>query len=114
VIPIVTGFFLLILTVQKSPSLTLLRALGAPASSLVVSVLAQTVLVVIAGFAAGAGLSALAFATPAFLGATLELGRLAVTFAILLVLSALASIGAIRRVLRIEPVEATILHGAIR
>jgi putative ABC transport system permease protein len=114
VILLVTGFFFVILTVQKSASLTLLRALGAPAGSLVTAVLVQTVVVVVSGFVVGVGLSAIALVFPAFLGATLEASPVGGALGILLVLGLLASLGAIRRVLRIEPVEATMLHGAIR
>ena len=45
VVALVTGFFFLILTVQKTPSLTLLRAVGAPASYLVRGLIQQVILV---------------------------------------------------------------------
>jgi putative ABC transport system permease protein len=114
VILVVTGFFFLILTVQKAPALTLLRALGAPAGSLVVAVLTQTVLVVVAGCAVGTVVSALTLLAPPFLGATLELQQVGITLFILLGLSAVASVGSIRRVLSIDPMEATVVRGAIR
>lgn len=79
VILVVTGFFFLILTVQKAPALTLLRALRAPAGSLVVAVLPQTILVVVAGCAVGTVVSALTLSAPPFLGATLALRQVGVT-----------------------------------
>ena len=45
VVALVTGFFFLILTVQKTAALTLLRAMGAPARYLVRSLIQQVVLV---------------------------------------------------------------------
>lgn len=48
VVPLVTGLFFLIITLQKSRSLTLLRAIGAPARVLVRALLVQ-VLVIIGG-----------------------------------------------------------------
>jgi putative ABC transport system permease protein len=114
VILIVTAFFFLILTVQKAPSLTLLRALGAPTSSVVVTVLTQAAVVVAVGFALGAVLSQLALVASPLGAATLDPLQALTTLVILLVLGAVASLGAIRRVLRIDPVEATVPTGGIR
>lgn len=114
VILVVTGFFFLILTVQKAPALTLLRALGAPAGSLVTTVLAQAVLVIVVGFAAGVAMSALMLLAPPFLGATLDTWQVGLTFLVLLGLAVVASMASIRRVLRIDPMQATAVRGAIR
>ena len=46
VVPCVTGLFFLIITFQKANSLTLLRAIGAPAGRLVASLLIQVVIIV--------------------------------------------------------------------
>ena len=51
--PCVTGLFFLIVTFQKAGSLTLLRALGAPASRLVSSLLIQVLIILVAGLAVG-------------------------------------------------------------
>jgi putative ABC transport system permease protein len=80
----------------------------------VTAVLVQAGVVVVSGFLLGVGLSAVTLPFPAFLGARLEAASVAGALGILLVLGLLASLGAIRRVLRIEPVEATLVHGAIR
>ncbi len=116
VVILVTGFFFLILTVQKRSSLVLLRALGAPASGLVKALLVQVLMVVGGGLVIGAGLAIglLAVSGGGGLGATVDPSSLAVVVVLVLGLSVLASIGSIRRVLRIQPAEATISAGGVR
>ncbi len=108
VVPCVTGLFFLIVTFQKSGALTLLRAIGAPAGRLVSSLLVQAVVIVGAGFALGTLLYApvsqlrlggipLRFETAAVVGWAVALMLLGVG----------SSLVAARRVLRIDPVEAT-------
>jgi len=107
VVALVTGFFFLILTVQKTASLTLLRAVGAPAGYLIRGLLQQVALVLGAALvfavlllqAAVAGLSA-------GLPLTIEPGALLASTLIILVLSMLGVAFSIWRVLRIEPVHA--------
>ena len=108
VIPCVTGLFFLIITFQKSRALTLLRAIGAPASRLVGSLLFQAVLLVGLGFLIGIALYA-PVSQQRLGGIQLRFETTAVvTWAILLlVLGAASSLLAVRRVLSIEPVEAT-------
>ena len=53
VVPCVTGLFFLIVTFQKANSLTLLRAIGAPAGRLVSSLLIQVVVIIGAGLPLG-------------------------------------------------------------
>ncbi|OWY59703.1 hypothetical protein B7486_73150 [cyanobacterium TDX16] len=108
VVPLVSGLFFLIVTLQKSRSLTLLRAIGAPSSRLVTSLLGQVALVMAAGIALGTLLYAplsvqrlgtiqLSFQTAAVIG-----------WAVLLfVLGLLSALVAARRVLAIDPVAAT-------
>lgn len=108
VIPCITGLFFLIITFQKSRALTLLRAIGAPARRLVSALLIQAVVIVGLGFGIGVALYApvsqqriggiaLRFETTA-----------AITWAILLVVLGLgSSLLSARRVLRIDPIEAT-------
>lgn len=113
VVVVVAGLFFLILTVQKASSLTLLRAIGVGGAALARSLLVQVVLVVIGGIVVGAALTTAALgASNASLGASLGAAQLLRTGAIVLVLAIIASLGAIRRVLRIEPIRATI-PGAI-
>ena len=52
VVPLVTGLFFLIITLQKARALTLLRAIGAPAGVLVRSLLVQVVIIIGGGVAA--------------------------------------------------------------
>ncbi len=108
VIPCVTGLFFLIVTFQKSRALTLLRAIGAPARRLIASLLLQAAIIVGAGFLTG-----LALYAPV---SQLRLGGIPLRFetravivwaAVLLVLGIGSSIVAARRVLSIDPIEAT-------
>ncbi|MBK9178777.1 MAG: peptide ABC transporter permease [Acidimicrobiales bacterium] len=108
VVTLITGFFFLIITTQKARALTLLRAVGAPSGYLVRSLLVQVVLVMVAGIAAGwllLELASVGVGTGISLNAepSLVIG----TGVVLLVLAVLASLGAVRRVLRIDPIEAT-------
>ncbi|MGB8651912.1 MAG: peptide ABC transporter permease [Mycobacteriales bacterium] len=112
VVVVVAGLFFLILTVQKASALTLLRAIGIGGGALVRSLLVQVVLVVLGGVVLGAALTTGALgASNASLGASLGAAQLFQTAAIVLVLATIASLGAIRRVLRIEPIRATIPGG---
>ncbi len=108
VVPCVTGLFFLIITFQKAGSLTLLRALGAPARRLVSALLVQAALILFAGFALGVALYApvsqirlggipLRFETAAVIGWATALGTLGIG----------SSLFAARRVLAIDPVDAT-------
>ncbi|MEZ5294739.1 MAG: ABC transporter permease [Ilumatobacteraceae bacterium] len=108
VIPCVTGLFFLIITFQKSGALTLLRAIGAPAKRLVGSLLVQAVIIVTVGYAIG-----LALYTPLSqrrLGGIqlrFETTAVVVWAVLLLVLGIGSSLIAARRVLKIDPIEAT-------
>jgi putative ABC transport system permease protein len=115
VVTLVTGFFFLILTVQKARSLTLLRALGAPTAQLVLALLWQVLLVVGGGIAVGTLLSwAVLQADVGGIGATLEPSTVLVTALLVLGLSLLASIGSARRVLAIDPASAVQGDGGAR
>jgi putative ABC transport system permease protein len=112
VVPCVTGLFFLIITFQKANSLTLLRAIGAPARRLVAALLIQVVVIVGAGYLIG-----LAMYTPVSAqrlgGIPLRFETAAVVFwaLLLLALAVLSSLVSARRVLQIDPIEAT--HGAV-
>lgn len=108
VVPLVTGLFFLITTLQKARSLTLLRAVGSRSGVLATSVLAQILFVLTFGIGLGVGLYALT--------TLIEVGTLRVRFDwaavlgwTLLVtgLSLIAGLGSVRRVLAIDPVTAT-------
>ncbi len=115
VVVIVVGFFFLILTVQKSASLTLLRAIGAPKRYLVQNLLAQIALVLALGFAIGVGMTLFVvnFAPSGDVSVTVSPSTVASTLAGIAVLSMLGGFAAIRRVLRIDPIEATMVGGRI-
>ena len=53
VVPLVTGLFFLIITLQKARALTLLRAIGAPAGVLVRSLLVQVLIIIGGGIVIG-------------------------------------------------------------
>lgn len=113
VVPLVAGLFFLIITLQKARALTLLRAIGAPASALVRSLLVQVMIVLGAGIVLG---------TLLFVPVSqVRVGKLSLTFntgavllwAVLLLALGLASaLVAARQVLAIDPVEATTGGGA--
>ncbi len=115
VVPLVTGLFFLIATLQKAPSLVLLRAIGAGATTLARSLVAQAVVISLAGLAFGVGLFALLSGR--------QVGGLTVRFdpvtvgvwvAAFLFLGLLGTIASLRRVLRIDPLQATGIGGGGR
>ena len=107
VVALVTGFFFLIMTVQKTAALTLLRALGAPAGYLVRGLIAQVALVLGVALLVAAGLLAATTATAnTGLSLTIEPGALVASTASIVGLSLLAVAFSVWRVLRIEPIQA--------
>jgi putative ABC transport system permease protein len=112
VVPCVTGLFFLIVTFQKANSLTLLRAIGAPAQRLVSSLLIQVIVIVGAGLLVGT-LLYYPVSQQALGGIALRFETAAVVFwsVLLLSLSVLSSLAAARRVLKIDPIEATTGQG---
>lgn len=112
VVVVVAGLFFLILTVQKASALTLLRALGVRAGALARSLLVQVVVVVVGGVIVGALFTEAALAASnSSLGASLSLSAIVRTGVIVGVLAVIASLGAVRRVLKIDPIRATIPGG---
>ncbi len=108
VVTIVTGVFFLILTVQKQRSLVLFRAIGAGRRDVVAPVLYQVLAVVGLGSLLGTAVAGLLLgAARDTFGSTLDPRTTVLTIGFLLVLGVLASIGAVRRVLAIDPIEAT-------
>jgi putative ABC transport system permease protein len=112
VVPCVTGLFFLIVTFQKANSLTLLRAIGAPAGRLVSSLLIQVVVIIGAGLAIGT-LLYYPLSQGQLGGLALEFETGAVVFwsVLLLTLGVASSLVAARRVLAIDPIEATTGQG---
>jgi len=112
VVALVTGFFFLILTVQKTAALTLLHAIGAPASYLVRGLLQQVSLVLgVALVVAIALLYAAVSGSSSGLALTIDPTALVTSAAIIVALSLLGVAFSIWRVVRIEPVEAVSHQG---
>lgn len=114
VVPLVTGLFFLIITFQKSAALTLLRAIGARTGVLVRSLLVQVVLVVGGGLAIGVGLYApLSQISLGDIALRFDAGAVVLWAFVLLALALLSALVAARRVLAIDPVEATSGGGGV-
>lgn len=108
VVPLVTGLFFLIITLQKSGSLTLLRAMGARSSVLVRALLVQVLIVIALGLAVGIGLYyPLSQARVGGLSLRFNGTVVLVWSSILLVLGLVSALASMRRVLQIDPIEAT-------
>lgn len=108
VVPFVTGLFFLIITFQKAAALTLLRAIGAPARRLVESLLIQVVLVVGVGLAVGIGLYApISQLRLGSIPLRFETGAVVFWSALLMAFGLLSALVSARRVLAIDPVDAT-------
>jgi len=107
VVALVTGFFFLILTVQKAQALTLLRAIGAPAGYLVRSLLQQVAVVLAVALVVALLLTIGAVAgSGTGLSLTIDPKALLTSGAIIVALSLIGSLAAIWRVLRIDPIQA--------
>jgi putative ABC transport system permease protein len=112
VVALVTGFFFLILTVQKAGSLTLLRAVGAPASYLIRGLLQQVALVLGVAFVVAVALLMAAVALSGTgLALRIEPQGLLVSTAVIVALSMLGVGVSIWRVLRLDPVHAVTRPG---
>lgn len=109
VVILLTGFFFLIITVQKIASLTLLRAVGASGSFLLRNLVLQVVLVIGAALAIAVPLTifSVSAASSAAFSAVVEPEVVVVTSIAIMLLGVLAAFGAMRRVARIDPAAAT-------
>lgn len=108
VVVLVTGFFFLILTVQKTQALTLLRAVGASSWYLIRNLALQVALVTVIGVAIASALLAIAAAASSEeFPIEADPGLIATTGGAVLVLALLASLASVRRVARIDPFTAT-------
>lgn len=114
VVTLVVAFFFLILTVQKAKPLTLLRAIGAPSSYLVRNLVVQIVAVMLTGVAIGIVLvlALRSVTTGGAIEVELVPGTVIPTVIALTVLALIGGLGAIRRVLQIEPIRATVDTGS--
>ena len=107
IVVVVTGFFFLILTVQKLRVFAALRAVGATTRFLAASIVVQVVMVVLVAAAAATALLGIAAALSSDAFPLRVDVRLVVTAtAAVLVFSLLASLVSIRRIGRVDPIEA--------
>ena len=114
VVPLVAGLFFLIITLQKARALTLLRAIGAPAGRLVQSLLIQALMVLGAGIVLGTLIwLPVSQATIGQLSLTFNPGAVLLWALLLLTLGLASALVAARRVLAIDPVEATTSGGGV-
>jgi putative ABC transport system permease protein len=108
VVPLVIGLFFLIVTFQKAGSLTLLRAIGAPGRKLVSSLLVQVVIVLGLGYLVGMALYApLSKQRLGTIPLQFETKAVIVWAVLLMSLGVLASMVSARRVMQIDPIQAT-------
>jgi len=115
VVPLITGLFFLIITLQKANALTLLRAVGVPGSALVRSLLFQVVVVLAAGIGIGVALyTPLANQRLGGIPLSFQTGAVVFWSITLLVLGVISSLVSARRVLSIDPIEATTGAGVER
>ncbi len=114
VVVLVVGFFFMILTVQKSKPLTLLRAIGAPRRYLVQNLLGQIVIVMAAGTVIGIALTLLVGTATSggAIDVSLDPAQVASTVGVLTVLALIGGLASVRRVLRIDPIRATLDAGS--
>jgi putative ABC transport system permease protein len=108
VVPLVTGLFFLIVTLQKAPSLVLLRAIGARAGALAQTLVLQALVVASAGLTTGVVFFAV-LSSREVGGLTIRFDpiKVAVWVGVFLLLALIGTIASLRRVLRIDPVLAT-------
>ena len=115
VVPLVTGLFFLIITFQKASSLTLLRAIGAPASRLITSLLVQVLVVLVGALAVGIGLYSLVVQVRVGgIPLRFETFAVAVWTLVLVVGGVVSALFSARRVLAIDPINATTSAGVGR
>ena len=108
VVPLVTGLFFLIITLQKANALTLLRAVGARSGVLTRALLFEVVVVIGLGLVVGIALYApLSQAKVGSLALRFDSTAVIVWSVLLMVLGLASALVSVHRVLRIDPIEAT-------
>lgn len=109
VVLVVVAFFFQILTVHNARPLTLLRAIGAPRRFLIRNLMGQIVLVMAAGIALGLAMTFAVLATVPVgdLSISVDPSSAISTVLALFVLALIGGAASIRRVLRIDPINAT-------
>jgi putative ABC transport system permease protein len=102
---LVVSFFFLILTVQKAPSLILLRAIGAPERYLVITLWQQVAVVTVGGLVVGIALLVVALPfVPAVLPVSVSPATVVVSALVALGVAFVGSIPPMRRILHADPV----------
>ncbi len=104
VVGVVIGFFFLTITLQKEPSIQLLRATGAPQSYLVINLVHEVLLVTVGGVIVGVGLL---FLLVKFVRSAVPVvatpGGVAIAAFGALTVSLMGAIAPLRRILRTDP-----------
>lgn len=103
---VVIAFFFALVVTQRRPSLALLRAVGVPSRALAGSLLTQAVLVVLLAALVGGVATAAAGHIGGTLSYQMAVSRYLTTAGLALALAVIAASVVLRRVLRVEPVEA--------
>jgi putative ABC transport system permease protein len=112
VVPLVTGLFFLIVTLQKRRSLTLLRAIGGRPAVLTRALLVQVAVVTVIGLAVGTALIIpLGGRRIGGLVLRLDVATVLAWSALFLVLALVGALASLRRVLQVDPLEATNVGG---
>ena len=112
VVPLVTGLFFLIVTLQKSGALTLLRAIGARPVHGARSLLVQVLVLAARPRARHRPVRRVAGGRIGSFALRYRRGAVVLWAVLLLVLGLIGALVSLRRVLRIDPVEATTGGGA--
>ncbi len=106
VVALVIGFFFLIITVQKLPSLVLLRAVGASTGYLVRAILVQIAAVVVGGLVIGAVLTYAGIAAASTgLPISVDVATSVALVAAVIVLALIGSLFTLVRVARLDPAD---------
>jgi putative ABC transport system permease protein len=113
IVPIIASFFFVILTVQKASSLTLLRAIGAPARKLVGALAFQAAVVLLGGLVLAFVLLLASSPIGGAVGVAIDAGSIVTTSLVVVVLSGLGLLFSVWRVLRIDPIQATATQGVL-
>ena len=113
---LVVGLFMLIITVQKLGSLTLMKALGATTTRLIGALVIQALILAVVGSIVGTALFALAVAATGSggLALTVSATEIAPTVAGIVAAALVATVFAVFRIRRIDPVDVTATAGVLR
>lgn len=112
VVALLSGFFFLIITVQKATALTLLRAVGASTGYLVRNLVVQVLVVTSLASVVAVAMAAVSvrFASES-VGVGLDPAVVVSTVGAVLLLALVAAVASVRRIVRLDPAAATVRTG---